>query len=232
VIRLCYTVQSGFISVSEGIVMKEELYETHRNKMVTEQIIRRGIDSKVVINAFLKVPRHHFVDQESRPWAYEDYPLSIGCNQTISQPYIVALMTDALDLLPSDKVLEIGTGSGYQSAILAEITKQVFTIERIPSLQKQAISRLESLGYDKIKYHTGNGYLGWEQFAPYDKIIVTACAFEIPQKLLDQLTIGGKMVIPVGDRQIQKLLLVSKKDGKIEKQHLCYCRFVTMVDTE
>ncbi len=212
--------------------MKEELYEISRNKMVTEQIIKRGIESKVVINAFLKVPRQHFVNQESLPWAYEDYPLSIGFDQTISQPYIVALMTDALDLKSTDKVLEIGTGSGYQTAILAEITNQVFTIERIPSLQKQAIARLQGLGYANIKYLIGNGYLGWNQFAPFDKIIVTACAFDIPMNLVEQLADGGKMVIPVGDTHIQKLLLVIKNGDKLEKQHLCYCRFVTMVDND
>lgn len=210
--------------------MEEDFYIKQRIKMVSEQISRRGIESRKVLNAFLKVPRHHFVDQESQHWAYEDYPLQIGFEQTISQPYIVALMTDALDLKSRDKVLEIGTGSGYQTAILAEICAKVYTMERIANLQKQAMAKLDGLGYQNIKYITGNGYLGWSLFAPYDKIIVTACAFDIPGKLLDQLSEGGKMVIPVGDRQIQKLLLVTKNQGTVKKQHLCYCRFVTMVD--
>jgi len=214
----------------EGIGLKEEYYDRMRGKMVDEQIVRRGIESGRVIGAFLKVKRHLFVDEGDRMWAYEDYPLPIGFDQTISQPYIVALMTDALDITPADKVLEIGTGSGYQTAILAELAQSVYTIERIEHLQSLARQKLAEQGYANIHYQQGNGYLGWEVFAPYDKIIVTACAYDVPKKLFSELKEGGRMVIPIGDKYVQKLELISKSGQEMLRQHLCYCRFVTMVD--
>ncbi|MBN2504206.1 MAG: protein-L-isoaspartate(D-aspartate) O-methyltransferase [Bacilli bacterium] len=211
--------------------MKDEYWFQSREKMVKNQIINRGIVTKGVIDAFLKIPRHRFVDKESEAFAYEDYPLAIGHGQTISQPYIVALMSDALGISKTDRVLEIGTGSGYQAAILAELAKEVYTIERIPELHFEAKRILQELGYDNIHYRVGNGYLGWKEYAPFDKIIVTACANEMPEKLFEQMHLEGRMVIPLGDMYIQKLMLIVKdQQGNPRKQHLCYCRFVSMID--
>jgi len=173
-------------------------YYQLRQKMVNEQIIARGVRAESVIKAMQKVERHLFVPEQYRNFAYSDRPLPIGEGQTISQPYIVALMTELLDLKKSDKVLEIGTGSGYQAAILAEICDSVYTIEIIPSLGKQAQALLRELGYHNIHCKIGDGYLGWPEHAPYDGIIVTCAPSKIPQPLKEQLAEGGRMVIPVG----------------------------------
>ena len=201
-----------------------------REWMVRDQIEARGIKDKRLLNVMRKIPRHLFVDEALRDQAYNDYPLPIGEGQTISQPYIVALMTEALELKGQEKVLEIGTGSGYQTAILAELAQSVFTIERVPTLMQRAKAILDSLGYFNVAYKTGNGTLGWPEVAPFQGIIVTAAAPEIPQPYVEQLDIGGKLVIPLGDKFSQVLYKIIKlPDGRIKKQYLCGCRFVPLV---
>ncbi|CAD7775438.1 MAG: Protein-L-isoaspartate O-methyltransferase [Candidatus Methanoperedenaceae archaeon GB37] len=201
-----------------------------REWMVRDQIEARGIKDKRLLNIMRKIPRHLFVDEALRDQAYNDYPLPIGEGQTISQPYIVALMTEALELKGQEKVLEIGTGSGYQTAILAELAQSVFTIERVPTLMQRAKAILDSLGYFNVAYKTGNGTLGWPEVAPFQGIIVTAAAPEIPQPYVEQLDIGGKLVIPLGDKFSQVLYKIIKlPDGRIKKQYLCGCRFVPLV---
>jgi protein-L-isoaspartate(D-aspartate) O-methyltransferase len=200
-----------------------------RNKMVEEQIIQRGIHDEKILYALRKVERHLFVPNESSAFAYADHPLSIGHKQTISQPYIVAYMTDAAKLNAKDKVLEIGTGSGYQAAILAEIISMVYSIEIIQELAESAQQRLDDLGYDNILIKHGDGYQGWNEHAPFDAIIVTAAPKEIPQKLIEQLAIGGRMVIPIGSFN-QELYLITKTQEGIKKTLLIPVRFVPMVD--
>ncbi len=201
-----------------------------REWMVRDQIEARGIKDKRLLKVMRKIPRHLFVDEALRNQAYNDYPLPIGEGQTISQPYIVALMTEALELKGQEKVLEIGTGSGYQTAILAELAQSVFTIERVPTLMQRAKAILDSLGYFNVAYKTGNGTLGWPEVAPFQGIIVTAAAPEIPQPYVEQLDIGGKLVIPLGDKFSQVLYKIIKlPDGRIKKQYLCGCRFVPLV---
>jgi len=206
--------------------------EELRRKMVEEQIIARGIKDKKVISAFLKVPREEFVPEDLKKYAYIDSPLSIGEGQTISQPYIVALMTEALKLKGGEKVLEIGTGSGYQSAILAEIGCEVYSVERIESLAKKAENILRKLGYN-VKIKIGDGTLGWEEYSPYDRIIVTAAGPKIPDTLLFQLSEKeGRLIMPVGDRFFQDLLLVIKRGKEIEKINLGGCQFVPLIGKE
>ncbi|MBP7887248.1 MAG: protein-L-isoaspartate(D-aspartate) O-methyltransferase [Candidatus Marinimicrobia bacterium] len=204
-------------------------YYQLRQKMVNEQIIARGVRAESVIKAMQKVERHLFVPEQYRNLAYSDRPLPIGEGQTISQPYIVALMTELLDLKKSDKVLEIGTGSGYQAAILAEICDSVYTIEIIPSLGKQAQALLRELGYHNIHCKIGDGYLGWPEHAPYDGIIVTCAPSKIPQPLKEQLAEGGRMVIPVGATYTQELVLVTKTKGKLIQKSVIPVRFVPML---
>ena len=204
-------------------------YYQLRQKMVNEQIIARGVRTESVIKAMQKVERHLFVPEQYRNFAYSDRPLPIGEGQTISQPYIVALMTELLDLKKSDKVLEIGTGSGYQAAILAEICDSVYTIEIIPSLGKQAQALLRELGYHNIHCKIGDGYLGWPEHAPYDGIIVTCAPSKIPQPLKEQLAEGGRMVIPVGATYTQELVLVTKTKGKLIQKSVTPVRFVPML---
>lgn len=199
--------------------------------MVEEQIIARGIRDERVIQAMLKVERDQFVPENLRQFAYEDRPLPIGYGQTISQPYIVALMTSLLGLKGDEKVLEIGTGSGYQAAILAELTKEVYTIEIIPQLAKQAESRLKKLGYKNVKVKCGDGFEGWPEYAPFDCIIVTCAPEEIPPLLIQQLKEGGRMVIPVG-KFWQELKLVVKENGKIKVKDIIPVRFVPMIRRE
>ncbi|MFN2443690.1 MAG: protein-L-isoaspartate(D-aspartate) O-methyltransferase, partial [Thermoanaerobaculia bacterium] len=170
-----------------------------RQQMVSDQLVARGIGDPDVLEAMRKVPRHRFVPQEVAAQAYEDQPLPIGFDQTISQPFIVAYMTQALDLVPSDRVLEIGSGSGYQAAILAEIVNEVFTIEIVPELAERSRSSLEQLGYGNVMVREGDGYRGWPERAPFDGIIVTAAPTYIPKTLIDQLAINGRLIIPVGD---------------------------------
>ena len=195
--------------------------------MVTVQIVDRGVTNQAVLAAMRKVPRHLFVPEEYINEAYDDNPLPIGYGQTISQPYIVAYMTEAVQPTPRKNALEIGTGSGYQAAILAEIVKSVFTIEIIPELANEAEERLEKLGYKNIKAKFGDGYKGWPEYGPFDIIVVTAAAEQIPQPLIDQLAENGRLVIPVGEPSaIQELVLIEKKRGKIEKRRLIFVRFV------
>jgi protein-L-isoaspartate(D-aspartate) O-methyltransferase len=187
------------------------------------------IRDKRVLEVMSRIPREKFVPEESRSLAYEDRPLSIGCEQTISQPYIIALMTEALELTGSEKVLEIGTGSGYQTAILAELAKTIISVERLPALAESARKVLDSLGYTNIEIHIAEETLGWEKGAPYDAIMVTAGAPSIPDELLAQLAIGGRMIIPTGSRYIQELCKVKKYKDKNRVQNLGGCRFVALI---
>ena len=199
-----------------------------RNEMVREQIQARGIHDPRVLEAMREVKRHLFVPAESAEDAYEDYPLPIGEGQTISQPYIVALMTELLELKAEDRVLEIGTGSGYQGAILSRLAREVYSIEIVPSLGETARKRLDLLGYDNVQVKVGDGYQGWPEKAPFDAIIVTAAPPEIPQALVEQLAEGGRMVVPVGTNY-QELMRLDKKDGRVTKRVITAVRFVPMV---
>ena len=200
-----------------------------RERMVETQIAARGVHDERVLEAMRKVPRHLFLDEALRDQAYSDHPLPIAENQTISQPYIVALMTESLELKGTEKVLEIGTGSGYQSAILAELADRVFSIERYPELAYRANSILQKLGYGNIIVRVGDGSLGWPDDAPFDGIIVTAGTPQIPQPLIDQLKMGGRLVVPVGDRLGQDLMLVKRVAEGIKKTNLGGVRFVNLV---
>ena len=197
--------------------------------MVEEQIIARGIKDERVIAAMKKVPRHLFVEEALQGRAYSDYPLPIGDKQTISQPYMVALMTEAMALTGKEKVLEIGTGSGYQTAILAECAAKVFSIERIRTLAIQARKRLLELGYTNIEIKFSDGTMGWVDESPFDAILVTAAAPEVPQPLVNQLKAEGRMAIPVGNADVQELLLVIKTEEGIRKEDLGGCRFVKLI---
>jgi protein-L-isoaspartate(D-aspartate) O-methyltransferase len=196
--------------------------------MVDTYLIPEGITNKRVLQAMKTVPRHKFVIRFRRKYAYYDGALEIGYGQTISPPFIVAYMTQSLDPQPDDKVLEIGTGSGYQAAVLGEICKEVYSIEIIEPLGKQAAERLKKLGYDNIKTKVGDGYLGWPEHAPFDKIIVTCSPEKIPQPLKDQLAEGGRMIIPVGERYQQVFYLLEKKDGELVEKELIPTLFVPM----
>jgi protein-L-isoaspartate(D-aspartate) O-methyltransferase len=196
--------------------------------MVEEQIERRGIRDYRILDAMRKVERHLFVGVAMKDFAYEDRPLPIGYDQTISQPYIVAYMTAVAGLEPEDRVLEIGTGSGYQAAVLAEIVDHVYTVEIVRPLAEMARRRLEDLGYKNIKAKHGDGYKGWLEYAPFDKIIVTAAPLEIPEELVKQLKLGGRMVVPVGSI-FQELYLVIKTEEGYKKEALLPVRFVPMV---
>jgi protein-L-isoaspartate(D-aspartate) O-methyltransferase len=200
-------------------------------KYLVEQELRPdGITDERVLQALYRVRREKFIPESLRNRAYGNYPLPIGENQTISQPYIVALMTQALAVKPEDRVLEIGTGSGYQTAVLAELALMVYSIERIESLAQKARTNLYSQGYTNVMLVVGDGSRGLPAYAPYDKIIVTAAAPSVPQTLLDQLKEGGKMVIPVGGRSVQDLMLVEKAlNGRIHRSKLCGCRFVPLI---
>jgi len=198
--------------------------------MVNEQIVKRGIRNPLTIKAMEKVPRHLFVPAEYKDRAYEDNPLPIGYDQTISQPFIVAYMTEIAKPSKWKKVLEIGTGSGYQAAVLAEIVDTVYTIEIIPELAKQATARLAKMGYKNIVTKLGDGYNGWKEHAPYDIIMVTAADESIPQPLIDQLAENGRLVMPIGSpSSAQQLVLATKKGGKIEKRKLAMVRFVPLL---
>jgi protein-L-isoaspartate(D-aspartate) O-methyltransferase len=191
-----------------------------REAMVDQQIRTRGITSPAVLEAMRKVERHLFVPQEVRHMAYNDQALPIGAGQTISQPYVVAYMTEAADISPRETVLEIGTGSGYQAAILGEVAREVYTIEIIPELAERARTTLAELGYRNVHTQTGNGYLGWPEHAPFDAILVTAAPDEIPQALVDQLARGGKMVVPVGEI-VQRMTVIEKtRHGTIKRETL------------
>lgn len=202
-------------------------YKILREQMVYEQIIARGVTDSSVIQAMLNVKRHLFVPKKYQPFAYDDTPLPIPCNQTISQPYIVALMTELLNVKKTHRVLEIGTGSGYQAAILSLLADSVFTIEIICELATSAEKKLNSLGYDNLVVKCGDGFIGWEEYAPFDGIIVTCAPEEIPPPLIEQLAIGGRLVIPVGE-YYQNLMLVTKDSTGITKRNIIPVRFVPM----
>lgn len=204
-------------------------YEILRERMVSEQLMPRGIKNQKVLDAFRKVERHKFIPEDLRNSAYGDFPVPIGEGQTISQPYIVALMTECLDLNSQDKILEIGTGSGYQAAILAELAKEIYTIERFPALAERAGAILNELGYTNIKIKAGDGTLGWEEAAPFDKIMVTAASPRIPLPLTGQLKENGKLILPLGESFSQVLTLVEKKEGKLKSADICGCVFVPLV---
>jgi len=205
-----------------------DTFDAKRQEMISHQIKNRGITDGKVLEAMEKVRRHLFVPDALRGMAYEDRPLPIGYDQTISQPYIVAYMTQAARPRPDDRVLEIGTGSGYQAAILAEIVKEVYTIEIIKPLADSASSRLLDMGYQNVKVKWGDGYKGWVEYAPFDTIIVTAAPSEIPENLIDQLKIGGRMIIPIGTF-FQELYLITRTESGFDKKPILPVRFVPMV---
>ena len=196
--------------------------------MVQKQLMPRGIKDARVLAAMAKVPREEFVPPDARAVSYEDGPLPIGHGQTISQPYIVAFMTEKLQPKPNDRVLEVGTGSGYQAAILAELVAQIYTIEIVESLSKNAEATLQRLGYKNVHVKVGDGYKGWPEEGPFDAIIVTCAPDHVPQQLTDQLKDGGRMIIPVGERFAQELYLLEKKDGRLRESAVLPVRFVPM----
>lgn len=221
----------GLLSYTNTLAQEE--YVELRKAMVETQLQERDITSTSTLFAMLNVPRHEFVPPSQKPYAYWDRPLPIGEGQTISQPYIVAFMTQALNLKKSDRVLEVGTGSGYQAAVLAKIVDSVYTIEIVEELAHTAKKRLQRLGYDKVVVRSGDGYHGWPEKAPFDAIMVTAGADSIPQPLVEQLKIGGRMIIPVGPHNgVRQLVLITKKKNKITKKNLMTVRFVPFTRSE
>jgi len=217
--------------IGPQISADEAAYETRREQMVKRTIENRGVKDPEVLKAMYTVLRHEFVPEEEKPYAYEDRPLAIGMGQTISQPYIVAYMTELLDVDEESKTLEIGTGSGYQAAVLAEIVNEVYSIEIFEELGTQAQERFERLNYDNVTAKVDDGYYGWEEFAPFDSIIVTCAADHIPPPLVQQLKPGGRMVIPVGGVfQVQQLMLITKDDaGDVTVRSMLPVRFVPLL---
>jgi protein-L-isoaspartate(D-aspartate) O-methyltransferase len=205
-------------------------FDRQREMMVDRQIKARGVKDQDVLDAMLKVKRHRFVPEEYIDQAYEDHPLPVGEGQTISQPYIVAVMTEMLELDRNSRILEIGTGSGYQAAVLAEICDSVYSIEIFESLANRAKNTLQSLNYNNVFIKTGDGYKGWPEHSPFDAIIVTCAPTHIPQPLKDQLAEGGRMIIPVGEYYSQDLILLEKKNGKLKEKNVLPVRFVPMID--
>ncbi len=204
-------------------------YRLARERMVKSQLISRGISDKNVLRVMGRIHRHLFIEEALEGEAYNDHPLPIGHRQTISQPYIVALMTQALALTGKERTLELGTGSGYQTAILAELSRTVYTIERIRPLLETAKEILDALGYTNILYKIDDGTLGWEEFSPYDAVIVTAGAPRIPKTLLKQLAEGGRMIIPIGNRFSQELIKVVRVKNTFKEESLGGCRFVDLI---
>lgn len=200
-----------------------------RERMVKNQLIPRGIKDEMVLEAMGKIPRHLFIEEALAGEAYNDHPVPIGEKQTISQPYIVALMTEILELKGDENTLEIGTGSGYQTAILAELSSRVYTVERIKSLLVNARKLLAELGYSNILFKAFDGTLGWNEYAPFDAIMVTAGAPSLPGPLMDQLADNGRMIVPVGDRYSQELIKVIRKGNSLEQENLGGCRFVNLI---
>jgi protein-L-isoaspartate(D-aspartate) O-methyltransferase len=220
-----------FISTGCGSQNKSSMdYNQEHENMVKYQIKARGISDTLVLNAMAKVPRHLFVPEPYTGDAYEDMPLPIGLDQTISQPYIVAFMTEKLRLKATDRVMEIGTGSGYQAAILAEICDSVYTIDIFKSLTDRAKKTLDQLGYKNIMVRHGDGYMGWPEHAPFDAIIVTCAPSRIPQPLKNQLAEDGRMIIPVGGSYVQQLILLVKKNGAIREEAVLPVMFVPMIN--
>ena len=208
----------------------EDPYPKKRQRMVEKDIRARGVKDLKVLEAMGKIPRHLFVEESYRSKAYADHPLPIGEGQTISQPYIVALMTEAVKLKPSDRVLEIGTGSGYQAAVLAEIVAEVFTIEIKKSLAESAAQRLKDMGYKNVKVKYGDGYFGWEESAPFDAILITAAPNHIPPSLIKQLKEGGRLIVPLGSiTYYQQLTLATKSQGELNLEQMGHVSFVPMI---
>ncbi|MBE0477668.1 protein-L-isoaspartate(D-aspartate) O-methyltransferase [Candidatus Aerophobetes bacterium] len=204
-------------------------FKKQREEMVKRQLIPRGITDREVLDAFLRIERERFIPDSVREDAYKDFPLPIGEGQTISQPYMVALMTQCLRLTGKEKVLEIGTGSGYQAAILSFLSREVYSIERIFSLAEKVKKLLKQLNYNNVKVFIGNGTLGLQEYAPYDRILVSAGAKDVPPPLVEQLGEGGIMVIPVGSAYSQELIVVEKKDGKVSSKVVERCVFVPLI---
>jgi len=225
---LCFYFTPLFLCTASGSAqINSEAYRVERERMVSEQIVSRGVKHKATLDAMKKVPRHMFVPESQLANAYRDNPLPIGYGQTISQPYIVAYMTEIINPKAGQVVLEIGTGSGYQAAVLAEIVGQVYTIEIIPQLAESSKKLFEKLNYKNIHVKTADGYYGWEEVGPFDAIVVTAAADHIPPPLIDQLKDGGRMIIPVGTPFfVQQLMLVEKNKGKTTTKTLMPVRFV------
>lgn len=227
VVALCLSAQLPFRVWAESA----NGYQKQRKEMVARQIRDRGVVDAGVLRAMASVPRHRFVPEALRSRAYRDHPLPIGHDQTISQPFIVAKMSELLELEPGQRVLEVGTGSGYQAAVLAQMGVTVFTIEIVPPLAKQAQTVLSALGYESIRVKVGDGYKGWPEHAPFDGIIVTCAPSHIPEPLKMQLAEGGRMVIPVGSVwSRQRLVLLRKVDGRIKQESIFDVRFVPMVN--
>lgn len=211
------------------MIKRKDIYARARKTMVEEQITSRGVTQKEVIEAMLTVPRQLFVSEALAPQVYSDFPLPIGEGQTISQPFMVAYMTEALKLTGTEKVLEIGTGSGYQAAVLSMCAERVFSIERISTIASRTRKLLDDLGYSSILVKVGDGTLGWADEAPFDAIIVTAGAPHIPEVLIDQLADGGRLVIPVGDEFSQELLRITRRGDTTVTERLGGCRFVKLI---
>jgi len=211
-------------------MINNDIFKISRERMVIQQLISRGIFDDKVLNAMKKVPRHLFVDEALYDQAYGDYPLPIGWGQTISQPYIVALMTQELQLKGNEKVLEIGTGSGYQAAVLGEIVRQVYSVERVSALLPRTKKILSELGYKNIFIRVDDGTFGWDKESPFDAILVTAASPDIPQPFIKQLSDnGGRLIIPVGDEFSQNLIKITKTEGKIKKENKGGVRFVKLI---
>jgi protein-L-isoaspartate(D-aspartate) O-methyltransferase len=200
-----------------------------RERMVKDQLIARGIKDERVLQVMGKIPRHLFIEEALAGEAYNDHPVPIGEKQTISQPYIVALMTEALELKGDENTLEIGTGSGYQTAILAELSSRVYTVERIERLLVNARKILAHLGYENILFKVFDGTIGWKEYAPFDTIMVTAGAPGVPEPLVDQLADDGRMIIPIGDRYSQELIKIVRRGKSLEQKNLGGCRFVNLI---
>ena len=227
---LAVPVQPGSTASAAQRSAERDPYTLARDRMVREQIEARGIRSRAVLDAMRRVPRHLFVPPALQGQAYEDHPLDIGLGQTISQPFIVAYMTEALQTMPDQAVLEIGTGSGYQAAVLSLLVREVYSIEIVPELAERARRLLAANRYGNVTVRTGNGYLCWPERAPFGRIIVTAAPPEIPRALVDQLAVGGIMVVPVGTT-VQQLTIVTKTERGVVEQRTIPVRFVPMVDT-
>ncbi len=226
--HLVIIVLVAIVLAAARAVAQPDKWQPLRERMVDTQIRERGVQSPAVLKAMARVPRHLFVPADVQPFAYDDRPLPIGFAATISQPFIVAYMTEALQLQPGHTVLEIGTGSGYQAAVLAELAKQVYTIEIVPDLAARARQTLAQAGYRNVEVRSGNGYLGWPERAPFDRIIVTAAPPEIPQVLIDQLAVGGIMVVPVGT-SYQEMVIITKTPEGVTQKRTIPVRFVPMV---
>jgi len=207
-------------------------YAAERERMVKDQLESKGIRNRRVLDAFRSVPRHLFVNPADEAAAYQDRPLALASGQTISQPYMVALMTESLDVAPGHRALEVGTGSGYQAAILAELGAVVHTVERLPALSDEARRRLERAGYRDIRHRVGDGTLGWPEEPAFDRIVVTAGAPDVPIGLLARLEEGGVLVVPIGDDRVQELVKFRRGDGRVSRERLCRCSFVKLIGAE